>query len=344
MRFNIIGKAGTVLRDPDQPPADEAVSLRAQRILGEEVLRFWDDPAVRELYVNSDGRVWVKRSVVGRQLTGLRLEEAALRKFLGAIAAFRKETLTPEKPSLQAAMPHARFFGARLQGYIPPRAPGPGFTMRKHLAEVPPLTSYVDRGALSFAWYDLLLESIDRRRNILIVGATSTGKTTFLCSLLAEIGRRWPSHRLLIVEDTPEIQCTAPDYELYRTLPGEQMGAVINREAMRLTPERIVCGEFRDRAAYYAADLWVTGHNGGLASMHADSVEGGLERMDELMLDGRKGSYAKLIARAVDVVVVLEPGPIGGHAVDIALVDGLDSRGRFNIRRPRAGAKLGSPV
>jgi Flp pilus assembly CpaF family ATPase len=331
-----------VLRDPEQVHADEAVSLRAQRILGEEVMRFWDEPAVRELYVNSDGRVWVKRNLEGRQQTGLRLEEVALRKFLGAVAAFRKETLTPEKPSLQAAMPALRFDGARLQGYIPPRAPGPGFTMRKHLAEVPALTSYVDRDALSFEWYDLLLESIDLRRNILIVGPTSSGKTTFLCSLLAEIGQRWPSHRLLIIEDTPEIQCTAPDYELYRTLPGEQMGAVINREVMRMTPERIVCGEFRDRAAYYAADLWTTGHNGGLASMHADSVEGGLERMDELMLDGRKGSYARLIARAVDVVVVLKAGPLGGHAADIALVDGLDSRGRFKVSRPRAGAKPGS--
>lgn len=331
-----------MLRDPEQVHADEAVSLRAQRILGEEVMGFWDEPAVRELYVNSDGRVWVKRSLAGRQQTGLRLEEVALRKFLGAIAAFRKETLTPEKPSLQAAMPALRFDGARLQGYIPPRAPGPGFTMRKHLAEVPALTSYVDRDALSFEWYDLLLESIDLRRNILIVGPTSSGKTTFLCSLLKEIGQRWPSHRLLIIEDTPEIQCIAPDYELYRTLPGEQMGAVINREVMRMTPERIVCGEFRDRAAYYAADLWTTGHNGGLASMHADSVEGGLERMDELMLDGRKGSYARLIARAVDVVVVLKAGPLGGHAADIALVDGLDSRGRFKVSRPRAGAKPGS--
>lgn len=332
-----------MLRDPQRVQTDESVSLRIQRILGEPFMALWDDAAVREIYVNSDGRVRVNRSGVGRQRTDLVLDEVAIVKFLGAVAAYRKETLTPEKPSLKAAMPSARFEGARLQGYIPPRAPGPGFTLRKHLAEVLPLTSYLERGALSFAGFDLLLESIDQRRNILVAGATFSGKTTFLCALLAAVAERWPTHKLLIVEDTPEIRCAADDVEYYWTLPGEAMGPVINREAMRLTPDRIVCGEFRDRAAYYCADLWISGHPGGAASMHAETVEGALERMDMLMLDGRRGSYSRLIARAVDLVVVLERGRAGGHVADLALVDGLDSRGRFRIRRPRAGAGTRRP-
>ena len=302
-------------------------------------MTLWDDPAVRELYVNSDGQVWANRSGVGRQRTGLVLDEIAVLTFLGAVAAYRRETLTPERPSLQAAMPEARFGGARLQGYIPPRAPGPGFNLRKHAAEVPPLKSYLDRKAIPFAWFDLLLESIDRRRNILVAGGTLSGKTTLLGALIQTIAERWPAHRLLIVEDTPEIQCTAADVVLYRTLPGERMGPVINREAMRLTPDRIICGEFRDRAAYYCADLWTTGHDGGAASMHAGTALGALERMELLMLDGRKGSYAGLIARAVDLVVVMERGKVGGQVADLALVDGLDARGRFRIRRPGAGAQ-----
>jgi P-type conjugative transfer ATPase TrbB len=335
-----VAEGREVLRDPQRVQADESVSVRAQRILGEEFMTLWDDPAVRELYVNSDGQVWANRSGMGRRRSGLVLDEVAVLKFLGAVAAYRKETLTPEKPSLQAAMPEARFAGARLQGYIPPRAPGPGFNLRKHAADVPPLRSYLDRGALTFDGFDLLLESVDTRRNILVAGGTFSGKTTFLCALIAAMAERWPSHRLLIVEDTPEIQCTAEDFVLYRTLPGEAMGPVINREAMRLTPDRIICGEFRDRAAYYCADLWISGHPGGAASMHAETADGALERMDMLMLDGRKGSYARLISRAVDVVVVLERGKVGGHVADLALVDGLDARGRFRVRRPRAGAKL----
>jgi type IV secretion system protein VirB11 len=327
-----------VLRDPQRVQADQSVSVRAQRILGEPFMAVWDDPAVRELYVNSDGRVWADRAGAGRVATGLVLEEVAVLRFLAGIAAYRKETLTAETPALQGAMPDERFHGARIQGYIPPRAPGPGFNLRKHNPEVCRLESYLERGALGFAEYDLLLESVDARRNVLVAGATRSGKTTFLGGLIAAISERWPADRLLVVEDTPEIRCTSADAVLYRTLPGEPMGPVIAREAMRLSPDRIVCGEFRDRAAYYCADLWTSGHNGGAASMHAGSVEGALMRMNLLMLDGRRGSYAALVAEAVDVVVVLARGDDGGRVVDLALLDGLDRRGRFQIRRPQLGA------
>lgn len=327
-----------MIRDPLRQDLDNSASVRAQRILGEPVMAVWDDPDVRELYVNSDGRVWADRAGTGRVATGLVLEEMAVLRFLAGIAAYRKETLTAETPALQGAMPDERFHGARIQGYIPPRAPGPGFNLRKHNPEVCPLESYLERGALGFAEYDLLLDSVDARRNVLVAGATRSGKTTFLGGLIAAISQRWPADRLLVVEDTPEIRCTSADAVLYRTLPGEPMGPVIAREAMRLSPDRIVCGEFRDRAAYYCADLWTSGHTGGAASMHAGSVEGALMRMNLLMLDGRRGSYAALVAAAVDVVVVLARGDHGGRVVDLALLDGLDRRGRFQIRRPQLGA------
>lgn len=321
--------------------ADEQVSLRVQRILGEPFMALWDEPGVRELYANPDGRVWADRSGMGRQATAVVLDEVSRLKFLGAMAAYRRETLTPETPSLQGAMPEERFHGARLQGYVPPRAPGPGFNLRKHADRVYPLESYVERGALTLARFDALVEAVDRRRNVLLAGGTGTGKTTFLNALIATVARRWPADRLLLVEDTPEIRCAAPDAVHLRTLPGEPMGPVINREAMRLSPDRIFCGEFRDRAALYCADLWTSGHGGGAATMHAGSVEGALGRMNRLMLDGRRGSYAELVAEAVDVVVVLVRGESGGCVADVALLDGLDARGRFRIRRPREGAEPG---
>jgi type IV secretion system protein VirB11 len=328
-----------VIRDPQRVQTDESVSVRAQRILGENFMSLWDDPAVRELYVNADGEVWANRSGAGRQRAGLVLDEVAVLKFLGTVAAYRKETLTPERPSLQAAMPEARFQGARLQGYIPPRAPGPGFNLRKHAAHAPSLESYIERGALSFEEFDLLLESVDVRRNILVVGATGSGKTTFLNALIAATAERWPEHRLLIVEETPEILCTAPDCVLYRTLPGEAVGPAITREAMRLYPDRIWFGEYRDVAARHLFDLWTTGHNGGAATTHANSIQGGLLRTNRMMLNGRRGSYAELIAEGLGVVVLMERGPVGGVVADLGLVDGLDERGRFRILRPRAGAK-----
>lgn len=319
---------------------DEATGLRVARLLGEGVMALWDDPAVRELYVNPDGRVWVDRGGVGRQSTGLVLHEVSVTRFLSVVAAFVGETLTPETPVLQGAMPHARFLGARLQGAIPPRDSGPRFNLRKHAPLVYPLESYLSRDTLTFEQYDLLLECVDSRRNILVVGGTVTGKTTFLNALIRAMTERWPTHRFLLAEDTPELQCAAEDFCSLRTLPGEPMGPAINREAMRMSPDRIICGEFRDKAAYYCADLWTTGHNGGAASMHANSVEGALRRMNRLALDGTRGSHAELIAEAVDVVVVLTKAEVGGRVSDLALVDGLDRRGRFRLSRPVAGAQL----
>jgi len=301
-------------------------------------MALWDDPAVRELYVNPDGQVWANRSGSGRERTPVILDEVSVTKFLGTVAAYRRETLTPERPWLQGAMPMLRFEGARIQGYIPPRAAGPGFNMRKHPSEAYTLDSYYTRGGVSGCQFDGLLAAIDKRRNILVVGPTGTGKTAFLGALIRATTERWPGHRLLVIEDTPEIRCSAPDAVLYRTVPGEKIGMQINTEAMRLTPDRIWCPEYRDRAAFYIANLWMSGHHGGGTSMHAGSLESALVRTNYLMLDGRRGSYARLIADTMNVLVLLEIGADGlPRCADFALVDGLDRRGRFFIRRPETG-------
>ena len=152
------------------------------------------------------------------------------------------------------------------------------------------------------------------------------------------MAERCPDHRFLLVEDTAELQCQADDVALIRTKPGEPMGPVINKEAMRLSPDRIICGEFRDKAAYYAADLWTTGHDGGAASMHSKTPEMALRRMNRLMLEGKRGSLADLIAEAVQVVVVLERARSGPRVSDVAQLVGLRRGDRFLFRRPQAGA------
>lgn len=327
-----------MIRDPKRAKEDRDASVQAQRQLGQEIMELWADESVRELYVNWDGRVRVDRAGAGRQRTHLMIDEARVHGFLAVMAAFSGETLNRDHPSLSCAMPMEAFHGARLQGYIQPRSPAPGFNIRKHASVVYPLESYLDRKVLSFAQYDLLLECVDQRHNILVAGSTASGKTTFLNALIRAMAERCPGHRFLLVEDTAELQCKADDVVLIRTKPGEKMGPVINKEAMRLSPDRIVCGEFRDIAAFYAADLWTSGHDGGAASMHAKTVEGALRRMNRLMLNGRRGSFAELIAEAVQVVVVLERAITGPRVVDVAQVVGLGSRDRFHFRRPQAGA------
>lgn len=321
--------------DPVRARQDEAASVQAARMLGDGFMAHFDDPTVMEIYVNPDCRVRVDRSGSGRAPTSVVLQPSAVEQFLAYMAAHTGETLTPDKPTLSGPMPEARFARARLQGYIPPRAAGPGFNLRKHSTQVYPLESYVERGALSVDRYHLLIEAVEQQSNILIAGGTKSGKTTFLKAIIRAMSERFPHERFMFIEDTPELVCTGDDHVFLRTLPGESMAAPV-KEVLRLAPDRVFCGEFRDVAAYHVADLWSTGHPGGAATTHADDVDGALERMNRLALDGRQGCYKYLISQAVNVVAVIGRTPVGGRVTDLAMVNGLDSSGRFILERPVA--------
>jgi type IV secretion system protein VirB11 len=323
--------------DPVRAKQDESVSIQAARMLGDAFMELFDDPAVTELYVNPGGRLWVSRLGQGRCETPHVLQPVSIESFLNLMATHLGETLGRQQPRLQGEMPVTRFRKARLQGYLPPRAPAPGFNIRKHATAVFPLESYVDRGALSIDQYDLLVQAVDERANILVAGGTASGKTTFLNALILKMSERSPRDRFIIIEDTGELQCMAPDVAFLRPLPGESMGSVV-KEVLRLSPDRLFCGEFRDEAAYHCCDLWSTGHPGGAATTHAETVDGALNRMNRLALGGKDGSYADLVADAVDVVVILQKAKVGGKVVDFAFVDGLDERGRYNLERPVLGA------
>ncbi|MDQ3605462.1 MAG: Flp pilus assembly complex ATPase component TadA [Gemmatimonadota bacterium] len=306
-------------------------------MLGDGFVELFEDPSVLELYVNPGGALWVDRIGAGRSPTPHRISHNRVEQFLNVMASHLGETLTPSRPTIQGELPATRFRRARLQGYLPPRAPAAGFNVRKHATEIFSLDSYLRRGAISLAHVERLVAAVDGHLNILIAGGTKSGKTTFVNALLREISERHPEERVVIIEDTAELQCAAADVVFLRTLPGESMAPLV-RETLRLSPDRVFCGEFRDAAAYHCCDLWSTGHPGGAATTHADDAEGALHRTNRLALDGKGGSQMELVARAVNLVVVMRRSPRGGRVAELALVDGLDSRGRFRIERLAPGA------
>lgn len=307
-----------------QQRRDLTTAESAARYLGDAFMEIFDSPETLEIYVNPDGRVWADRIGEGSVKTDLVLQPERTTQFLNVVAAYLGETLTHVHPAFGGAMPRTRFHGSRIQGYIPPRSRiGPGFNLRKHATRVFPLESYVERGALSWTMFDLLIQAIDNRMNILVAGGTSSGKTTFLNAIMAKAVERFPSHRFILIEDTPELQCTAEDQVPLTTLVGESMGVVV-RETMRLKPVRPWCGEFRDSAAYHCCDLWSTGHPGGGATTHANDALGALERVNRLALDGKEGSYKWLVADAIQVVAIIQKTPVGGKVSDLAFVNGLN--------------------
>jgi type IV secretion system protein VirB11 len=309
------------------------------RYLAPVILTALADDDVTEVYVNpQDGRVRLDTHSRGKVDTEVRLDASRVEMFLNAVAIRNTHTLTIHSPSIQAELPMDVFHGSRLQGFLPPLTVGPCFTLRKRPTTVYSLDHYVQRGLLTERWYTILGEAIETYQNLLIIGGTNTGKTTFANAVLHEIARRCPCDRLVILEDTIELQCTAPDHLALRTAPGTSLAQLV-KMTLRVSPNRIIVGEVRDAAALDLLDAWATGHPGGVATFHATDPAGALLRLDRLAQRANVPSQAMLIAEAVNLIVVMAGGAAGRRVVDLVRVHALRPDGTFHLQHyTEAGA------
>lgn len=318
-------------------PAGPDYAEMMARYLGGRVMTAFADDDVTELYVNpQDGAVRVESRRLGKMDTSYRLPRERIEMFLNAVAASHGGRLDAEHPSIQAELPQARFRGARLQGFVAPVTQGPCFTIRKPPAVVYPLESYVEQQRLPAAWRLRLAEAVRARESILVVGGTNTGKTTLANALLREIASARPADRVVILEDTVELQCAAPDHLALRTAPGVTLRDLV-KQALRTSPTRIVVGEVRDATALDLLDAWATGHPGGVATLHATTIAGALLRLDRLAQRAGVPSQRALIADAVQLVVLLQNTSAQGGAArrvtDLVRVSGLTEEGRYVLHR-----------
>ncbi len=297
------------------------------------VMAGFADDDVTEIYVNpQDGTIRFDTRSRGKVDTGELLDPARIEMFLNAVAMYTKTTLGADHPSLQAELPFGIFRGSRLQGFVPPLTQGPTFTIRKPPTTVYTLDHYVQRGTLEAGHRAVLRDAIDMHRNILVIGATASGKTTFGNALLREVTERFPTERIVILEDTIELQCAAPDHVALRTTPDHSLAQLV-KMTLRTSPDRIVVGEVRDEAALDLLDAWATGHPGGIATLHASSPEGALLRLDRLAQRANVPSQIALIAEAIHVIVAMAGGMDGKRVSHIVRVTGLDRRGQFVLER-----------
>ena len=165
-------------------------------------------------------------------------------------------------------------------------------------------------------------EAVADRQNILIAGGTSSGKTTFTNALLAVMAGL--NDRVIILEDTVELQCHTDDHVQLRTAPGMVSMAALVRSTLRQRPDRIVVGEVRGAEALDLLKAWGTGHPGGIATLHANSAYGALMRLEQLTLEAASVPPRALIADTVNVIVFLAGRGAGRRVREIARVTGLD--------------------
>jgi P-type conjugative transfer ATPase TrbB len=291
------------------------------RELGPTIMRALENPKVVEIMLNPDGIVWLDVLGEGMQDSGERMKPARAENLLGTIAAMLETTIDRAHPMLQGELP---LDGSRVQGVIPPMAAAPLFTIRKRAGMVFSLDEYVANGILDARHAAELRRAVRQRENILIVGSTGSGKTTLANALLEEIAKNaGGEQRVVIIEDTFELQCAAPNTVALHTTDEVDMTGCL-RVTMRLRPDRIVVGEVRDHAALALLKAWNTGHPGGLSTVHANSAHAGLMRLEQLMAEHRDTQpQPALIAEAVNLLIFITRTPAGRRVTEVVRVCGF---------------------
>jgi type IV secretion system protein TrbB len=296
--------------------------------MGPEIAAALADPLVIEIMVNPDGALRLDRLGEGRTDTGVRYDPAQVERIVRLVASHARTEVHATSPIVSAELPpHGEGAGERFEGVLPPVSLAPCFSIRKPAARVYTLLDYVSDGIMDADAARLLSLAVVERRNILVAGGTSSGKTTLANALLAEMAHL--DERVILIEDTRELQCAAPDVVALRTRSGSVSMADLVRSTLRLRPDRIIVGEVRGREALDMLKAWNTGHPGGIATVHANSAISALYRLEQLVQESVVTVPRRLIAEAIDMIVFIAGRGIGRRVETIARVAGLDPDGGY---------------
>jgi len=294
------------------------------------------EPDLIELMLNADGKVWADHFGRGMSIVGM-MGAATAESFIASVASTLRGTVTRDNPLLECELPpEPPFDGSRFEAMIPPVVSAPIFTIRRKASAVFTLRDYEKAGILCAGQRAAIEAAVRARRNILVVGGTGSGKTTLANAILAEIAAATPMHRLVIIEDTVELQCAAENAVLLRATDTVTMNRLL-KATMRLRPDRIIVGEVRGGEALTLLKAWNTGHPGGVCTVHANSARAGLIRLEQLIAEASQSPMRGLIAEAVDLLVFIEKADAapGRRVTEILAVSG-GTDGGYQFGEPDA--------
>ena len=294
--------------------------------LGPAIAAFLEDPSIVEVMLNPDGRLWIDRLSSGLADTGERLSAADGERIVRLVAHHVGAEVHAGAPRVSAELPET---GERFEGLLPPVVAAPAFAIRKPAVAVFTLENYVAAGIMSAAQAAALRQAVSERHNILVAGGTSTGKTTLTNALLAEVAKT--SDRVVLIEDTRELQCQAPNLVALRTKDGVVSLSDLVRSSLRLRPDRIPIGEVRGAEALDLLKAWGTGHPGGVGTIHAGTGIGALRRLEQLIQEAVVTVPRALIAETIDLVAVLAGRGSERRLAELVRVTGLGPAGDYAL-------------
>jgi len=313
----------------------EAISRGARMLrtaLGPAIAAWLEDPGVVEVMLNPDGRLWVDRLAEGLIDTGERLAAADGERIVRLVAHHVGAEVHSAAPRVSAELPET---GERFEGLLPPVVAAPAFAIRKPAVAVFTLDDYVAAGIMSADEASVLRRAVERRRNVLVAGGTSTGKTTLVNALLAEVAKT--TDRVVLIEDTRELQCKSPNLVALRTKDGVASLSDLVRSSLRLRPDRIPIGEVRGAEALDLLKAWGTGHPGGIGTIHAGSALGALRRLEQLIQEAVVTVPRALIVETIDLIAVLAGRGPERRLAELAAIEALGQNGDYVLVSTASG-------
>ncbi len=292
------------------PTVRERVEAQLRLALGPQMLAALEAPGTIEVMRDPDGAVVVEnregRHVVGA-MSDLQAETAII-----TIAALHSRIANALSPVVEAELPIAN---ARFTGVLAPMAATPTISIRVPAASIYALDDYVRQGVMSAQQARRLVRAIQTRQNILVPGATGSGKTTLASTLISAID---PTERVVVLEELSELVRRTSRHTVYlRTTPGHDLTR---------KPDRIVIGEVRGGEALALLKAWLTGHPGGVTTIHASDATTALLRLDNLVQEAGGPSQPRLISETIDLIVTIAMTPAGRRVTELATITGYDSR------------------
>jgi type IV secretion system protein TrbB len=290
---------------------------KLQDALGDQLCIALDDATVVEIMLNPDGRLFIERLGHGVAPAGA-MSTAAAEVVIGSVAHALQSEADDDRPIISGELPIG---GHRFEGLLPPVVSGPAFTIRRRASRLIPLTEYVKSKVMTEAQASAIRSAIDARMNIVISGGTGSGKTTLANAIIAEIVTAAPDDRMVILEDTAEIQCAAENAVSLHTSDTIDMARLL-KSTMRLRPDRIIVGEVRDGAALTLLKAWNTGHPGGVTTIHSNTAMSALRRLEQLTAEASQQPMQEVIGEAVDLVVSIERTGKGRRVREVIHLEG----------------------
>ena len=325
------------MQSDNNSTSDMRVQRSLENSLGPILGKALKEKDVVEIYRSSNGTIWVERLGKNPQSVGTMSDHDAA-SVVSLVASVMGRGVHADSPSVSGTLPGS---GDRFQGIMPPVTSSPCFVIRKRAHVVYTIDDYVDSGTLDPDWAAYLKKAVQNRRNILVVGGTGSGKTTLVNALLRELAN--DPCRVILLEDTRELQCPAEDTESLLTKESEPRVTMqqLVRITLRMRPDRIVMGEVRGPEALDLLKAFNTGHPGGISTLHANSATDAIHRVEDLVGEALAGEGGvglvpkRAIGSAIDLIAFIErdrSSPSGRRVKELVEVCGWTEQGGYNLQ------------